>query len=1379
MSRKLTIVLVLAFMVSSLATALPTAGAYEGPTVEWSLALETDAYPGEPTAPQAVDLDKDGSSELVLTTSKFVYALRATGTVKWRYVASSTVTGAVAADVNKDGDPEVVAVTESGTVHLLSKDGGHLWSFEAGSSIRAAPAIADLDGNGKPEIILGTTAGTVIALNDQGSVFKKVSVSAPVMLPIVVVPSSIDGATTLLVTTSGSNVHSLDHSLILGWTATVGSATTAPLTVGDIDLDGTLEAVVPTATMLYVISCWNGTIIWKAPLQGPTAAPVLSDLDLDGAPEIFIGDGPTDLLAFRHDGVQSWVSTFSEGVAGITPVKAPDPSLLVVTKKGTVYSTDTEGMKGWHKALNMDVGRSLTASDMDGDTELEIPVVGTGGGVVLLNSHQVIVASWPHPNHDLMNTRSMQSTPAGEVSWLHKWAVDYTPNEPTYTALADIDADGKDEVVSINSLGDLRVTRGNGQPGDTISLTAVVTRSPIAAELNGDGGKEIVLLAGDKVQVRNRYLSQLWNYTLAKPSALAAGDIDGDSRYEVFAGNASGRIVALSALDGVVLWSKDAGTGITSLTVADLGSDGQLELVETTEAGFINVRNCTNGAYLWSSKVFSGALIPSAVGDLDGDGKADLIASSSIGEIVAYAGDGPALWAANLPGANHGIVIMDGNGTGQDIAVVMTDSILILAGEDGSLLDEVSLNTPTTKSAQVVAAYLGTADPVVVGVSDLLTSSSTSFQWTGRNDPALREIGFAEDGAPHKFGDLDGDGLVEMVHGDNSLSCYELNVGPGPTFLWSMAGHDPERTYNPFALGGRIRPDLIVGPEDIAFDPPVINSDGIVDVTLTVHNQGPVPSAPTTVNITSAGALVQYAAMNQIAPFSQAQFKFKWQVDYENSTLDIDADMYGDVDESREANNKASRTLSVNIGPIANAGKDARADPGQPILFDGSASRDPDGDIANYSWDFGDGKTAYGMVVVHSYDNSGTYKPVLTVTDEYGAKGTGNRTILINHAPAFTNWNPKGDPTLNEGERMEFWALTEDADGDKVAVTWYLDGIKIGEGQSASIWANYTSNGTHKIVASASDGSLVSNHTWGLTITNSNRLIDDATPPSPVTIPEGQSQAFEIILSGTAQGASVDWYLDGNKVLSGSRTFGLYATEGTQGGHKLRIEVKDEVELAFDYHEWDVTIGPRKEVPRIRWAFPEGNSVTTTYGAPVYLGISAEGGAIQWYIDDVAQVGRSSPTFRFDTWGNLTYNVTVKVSSTTGTVTQRWTLTVDYPPVAAIEPSALSTKKGRKLTFDGQKSKARIPGQTIATYKWDFGDGTKDDGAVVKHSFRSAGSYNVALTVTDSKGYSAETSVNIVVMPEEQASAPGFEATLVPLAICLAMAVAWIRRRFS
>ena len=65
------------------------------------------------------------------------------------------------------------------------------------------------------------------------------------------------------------------------------------------------------------------------------------------------------------------------------------------------------------------------------------------------------------------------------------------------------------------------------------------------------------------------------------------------------------------------------------------------------------------------------------------------------------------------------------------------------------------------------------------------------------------------------------------------------------------------------------------------------------------------------------------------------------------------------------------------------------------VSFDASYSYDPDGYIASYSWDFGDGwyESTTSPYIDHWYNPSGTYWVTLTVTDNEGASASYTQSI--------------------------------------------------------------------------------------------------------------------------------------------------------------------------------------------------------------------------------------------------------------------------------------------------------------------------------------------------------------------------------------------------
>jgi PKD repeat protein len=73
---------------------------------------------------------------------------------------------------------------------------------------------------------------------------------------------------------------------------------------------------------------------------------------------------------------------------------------------------------------------------------------------------------------------------------------------------------------------------------------------------------------------------------------------------------------------------------------------------------------------------------------------------------------------------------------------------------------------------------------------------------------------------------------------------------------------------------------------------------------------------------------------------------------------------------------------STNNPPVANPGGPYGGVTGQPVVFNGTASSDPDaGQTITFSWNFGDGGSGSGATPSHTYAAPGNYIVGLTVTD--------------------------------------------------------------------------------------------------------------------------------------------------------------------------------------------------------------------------------------------------------------------------------------------------------------------------------------------------------------------------------------------------------------
>ncbi|MFB3923019.1 MAG: S8 family serine peptidase [Terriglobia bacterium] len=101
------------------------------------------------------------------------------------------------------------------------------------------------------------------------------------------------------------------------------------------------------------------------------------------------------------------------------------------------------------------------------------------------------------------------------------------------------------------------------------------------------------------------------------------------------------------------------------------------------------------------------------------------------------------------------------------------------------------------------------------------------------------------------------------------------------------------------------------------------------------------------------------------------------------------------INDSRAAGTGACDPAPSNTPPVANLGGPYGSNFRKPVLFDGTGSYDPDGQILIYLWDFGDGTTAVGPSVVHQYTAGGNYTVTLTVRDNLGGIGTQTTTAAM------------------------------------------------------------------------------------------------------------------------------------------------------------------------------------------------------------------------------------------------------------------------------------------------------------------------------------------------------------------------------------------------
>ncbi len=122
---------------------------------------------------------------------------------------------------------------------------------------------------------------------------------------------------------------------------------------------------------------------------------------------------------------------------------------------------------------------------------------------------------------------------------------------------------------------------------------------------------------------------------------------------------------------------------------------------------------------------------------------------------------------------------------------------------------------------------------------------------------------------------------------------------------------------------------------------------------------------------------------------------------------------------------------------------------GLKCTFNGSASNDSDGSIANYSWDFGDGsavESAAGLVSTeHTYAAVGEMSATLTVTDDLGGEGSTTTTFTVENMAPTAEFSV----SCTDNRCTVDASGSGDADGSIASYEWSFGGTVSGNGATS------------------------------------------------------------------------------------------------------------------------------------------------------------------------------------------------------------------------------------------------------------------------------------------------------------------------------------------
>ncbi len=551
---------------------------------------------------------------------------------------------------------------------------------------------------------------------------------------------------------------------------------------------------------------------------------------------------------------------------------------------------------------------------------------------------------------------------------------------------------------------------------------------------------------------------------------------------------------------------------------------------------------------------------------------------------------------------------------------------------------------------------------VTLTVTDLDLETDQDSTPVSINGPPSANAGgpyAGEAGSPITF-----DGSGSSDGGGGSLT-YAWDFGDGHVGSGEMPGHA-------YATGGSFTVTLRVTDAGGLFDED--------EATVSV-NADPVAEAngPYAGNV---GAPINFSSAGSMDPDGDP-LTYRW--DFGDGSTSDEADpghRYEDggtfvatlrVTDPGGGFGEDTATVTVNRPPSADAGPDRIGNIGVPIAFNGSGS-DPDGDPLTYHWDFGDGETAEGAEVSHTYDATGPYTATLRVTDPGGLFDEDTAEVSIVNRPPVADAGP--DQTGNIGKPIEFNGSGSDPDGDPLTYRW-----DFGDGETA--------NGANVSHTYLTGGSFIAT----LRVTDPDDLFDEDTaavsienrPPSADAGPDRSGNAGEpIAFNGTGSDPDGDkltyrWNFGDGETANGANVSHTYVTGGD---YTATLRVSDPEGL-FDEDTAAVTVNR-----------PPGADANGPYagnvGAPISFSSAGssdpEGETLtyRWSFGDGTTSTQANPTHTYATGGPFT--ATLRVTDPEGLFDEDTAaVTVNRTPSANAGPDRTGNI-GVPIAFNGSGS---------------------------------------------------------------------------------------------
>jgi len=384
-------------------------------------------------------------------------------------------------------------------------------------------------------------------------------------------------------------------------------------------------------------------------------------------------------------------------------------------------------------------------------------------------------------------------------------------------------------------------------------------------------------------------------------------------------------------------------------------------------------------------------------------------------------------------------------------------------------------------------------------------------------------------------------------------------------------------------------------------------------------------------------------------------------------------------------------------------------------------SNDKDGNVINWTWNFGDGNYSHVQNPMHNYADDGIYIVNLIIIDNNGAINSTSQQLLITNLPPVINFtysplNP------NDLQIVNFIDESYDSDGTITHWNWSFGDGNYSELQNPT--HQYADNGTYNVTLTVTDDDGSTNITTKPIIVLNVEPVANFTY-SPYTPTIHDTIQF-INTSYDEDGYIVNWtwqFGDGNTSYQYNpahnyQVYGMYTinltvidNDGAVNSISKQITVTTTPPITnFTYIPASPTIDnliqfndtsydPDGTITHWNWSFGDGN----------YSELQ-------------------NPTHQYA--DNGVYHVTLSVTDNSFATnsTTKQIIVINIPPIADFEYEPLTPYTQDIIQFvDGSTDADGY----IVNWTWNFGDGNVSYEQNPQHKYLNYGVYNVQLTVID------------------------------------------------